>query len=103
MKQVYGVPALLSLFVPGLGQLVKGQPGRAALVWILILAPWIAWIVVPAAFDPDVPGTIMYGSAEIITKTLTNILLSSPVLPFVLLANFVVQIWSVIDAYNKPV
>jgi hypothetical protein len=34
----HGVPALLSLFLPGLGQIVKGDILRAFLVWGLFLA-----------------------------------------------------------------
>lgn len=52
MKQVHGVPALLSLFVPGLGQLVKGQWGRAVLVWTLMLLPWFAWVALWLASAP---------------------------------------------------
>ena len=33
-NQTHGVPALLSFFVPGLGQLVKGQVGKAILFFI---------------------------------------------------------------------
>jgi len=33
-NQKYGMPALLSFFLPGLGQLVKGQVGKAILIFI---------------------------------------------------------------------
>lgn len=33
-KEVYGVPALLSFFVPGLGQIVKGQVAKGILIMI---------------------------------------------------------------------
>ena len=33
-KEVYGVPALLSLFIPGLGQIVKGQVAKGILIMI---------------------------------------------------------------------
>lgn len=36
-NQKYGVPALLSFFIPGLGQMIKGQVGKG----ILILLGWI--------------------------------------------------------------
>lgn len=33
-KKTHGVPALLSLFVPGLGQVVKGQWLKGIGIWI---------------------------------------------------------------------
>lgn len=33
-EQKYGVPAVLSLFIPGLGQIVKGQVGKGILIFI---------------------------------------------------------------------
>lgn len=33
-KQNHGVPAILSFFIPGLGQLVKGQVGKGILIFI---------------------------------------------------------------------
>jgi len=33
--QKHGVPALLSAFIPGLGQLIKGQIIKAILIWII--------------------------------------------------------------------
>ena len=35
MKPTYGVPALLSFFIPGLGQLIKGQLIKAFVIWAL--------------------------------------------------------------------
>jgi len=34
MSQTHGVPAILSLLVPGLGQLVKGQIFKAIGIWV---------------------------------------------------------------------
>ncbi len=34
MKQKYGVPAILSFFIPGLGQMVKGEVGKGILIFI---------------------------------------------------------------------
>jgi TM2 domain-containing membrane protein YozV len=51
-KPTYGVPALLSFFIPGLGQLVKGQIGKAILIWIVggILTFFLVWtVIVPLA------------------------------------------------------
>jgi|GEM_PF-4561242 len=51
MKTTYGVPALLSCFFPGLGQLVKGQILKALLIWAVggVLGFLLAWtIVVPS-------------------------------------------------------
>jgi TM2 domain-containing membrane protein YozV len=32
-NQTHGVPALLSFFIPGLGQLIKGHVGKGLLTW----------------------------------------------------------------------
>ncbi|SNC68073.1 hypothetical protein SAMN06265337_2169 [Hymenobacter gelipurpurascens] len=50
MQKTYGLPALLSIFVPGLGQLIKGQILKAFLIWAVggVLGFLLAWtIVVP--------------------------------------------------------
>lgn len=50
MKPTYGVPALLSFFIPGLGQLIKGQILKAFLIWAVggALSFFLVWtIVVP--------------------------------------------------------
>ena len=36
-KQTYGLPALLSFFIPGLGQIIKGQAGKGILIFIAFL------------------------------------------------------------------
>jgi TM2 domain-containing membrane protein YozV len=33
-SQKHGIPALLSFFIPGLGQIVKGQVGKGILIMI---------------------------------------------------------------------
>jgi hypothetical protein len=35
-KQTHGVPTLLSFFIPGLGQIVKGQVGKGILIFIVV-------------------------------------------------------------------
>lgn len=65
MKTTYGLPALLSIFVPGLGQLVKGQWLKALLIWAVggaigfllawtLVVPFViwAWNVYDAYNDP---------------------------------------------------
>lgn len=50
MKATYGVPALLSFFIPGLGQLIKGQILKAFLIWAVggVVGFLLAWtFVVP--------------------------------------------------------
>jgi TM2 domain-containing membrane protein YozV len=50
MNPTYGVPALLSFFIPGLGQLIKGQILKAFLIWAVggALSFFLVWtIVVP--------------------------------------------------------
>ncbi|WP_082089118.1 hypothetical protein [Methanosarcina siciliae] len=36
-KKTHGAPALFSFFIPGLGQLVKGQVSKALGVWAALL------------------------------------------------------------------
>lgn len=65
MKTTYGLPALLSIFIPGLGQLIKGQILKAILIWLVggaigvvlgwtIVVPFLiwAWNVYDAYNDP---------------------------------------------------
>jgi TM2 domain-containing membrane protein YozV len=52
MKQKHGVPALLSFFIPGLGQIVKGQVAKGIFTFIgvglgllmLIIPGVVVWI-----------------------------------------------------------
>ena len=47
------LPALLSVFIPGLGQLIKGHIFKAILIWILsgILVYFLLWtVVIPFCF-----------------------------------------------------
>jgi len=38
VPEKYGVAAVLSFFLPGLGQVVKGQIGKAILIWVGLIA-----------------------------------------------------------------
>jgi TM2 domain-containing membrane protein YozV len=44
-KRTYGVPALLSFFVPGLGQIVKGQVLKAIIIWLALGISWLLQFV----------------------------------------------------------
>lgn len=49
-KQTYGLPGVLSFFIPGLGQLIKGHIAKGILIWLVggILTFFLFWtIVVP--------------------------------------------------------
>lgn len=49
-KQTYGLPALISFFIPGLGQLIKGDILKGIAIWIIGgVATFFLWwtIVVP--------------------------------------------------------
>ena len=49
-NQKHGVPALISFFIPGLGQLIKGQILKGILIWIIGgIAAFLLWwtIIVP--------------------------------------------------------
>jgi TM2 domain-containing membrane protein YozV len=65
MKPTYGVPAILSAILPGLGQLIKGQLVKAVIIWIAsglvgfflwwtFIVPFLlwAWNVYDAYNDP---------------------------------------------------
>jgi hypothetical protein len=36
-KKTHGLPALFSFFIPGLGQLVKGDLSKAVGIWIILI------------------------------------------------------------------
>jgi hypothetical protein len=36
-KKTHGIPALFSFFIPGLGQLVKGDLSKAVGIWIAFI------------------------------------------------------------------
>ena len=36
-KKTHGVPALFSFFIPGLGQLIKGDLSKAIGIWIILI------------------------------------------------------------------
>ena len=49
-KPTYGVPALVSFFLPGLGQLIKGQILKALFIWAASgLVGFLLWwtIIIP--------------------------------------------------------
>ena len=54
-NQKNGFPALVSFFVPGLGQIIKGQVSKGILIWLIggivsyflwwtFLAPFCIWV-----------------------------------------------------------
>lgn len=47
-KQTYALPAILSFFIPGLGQLIKGQVLKAFLIWIVggLISFFLFWTVI---------------------------------------------------------
>ena len=43
----YGMAALLSFFLPGLGQVIKGQIGKAVVIWVgLVVFVLLSFVVV---------------------------------------------------------
>jgi len=92
VKQVYDVPAILSFLFPGLGQLVKEQYNRAAMIWGAMLMPWLIWLLVAA-----VSGNMIYDPETIILS-----MVRSPLFPVVSVLNLTVHLWQVVDAYNCP-
>ncbi|WP_026968214.1 hypothetical protein [Algoriphagus terrigena] len=50
-RQKHGIPALVSLFIPGLGQLIKGDILKGILIWLIggVLTFFFWWtVIVPA-------------------------------------------------------
>lgn len=47
-KTKHGLPALLSFFIPGLGQLIKGDILKAILIWVVggIISFFLFWTVI---------------------------------------------------------
>ena len=35
INKKHGVPALISFFIPGLGQMIKGHIGKGILIWVI--------------------------------------------------------------------
>lgn len=44
-KQTHGVPAILSFFIPGLGQIIKGQAGKGILIFIGVIVGLVMFVV----------------------------------------------------------
>lgn len=40
-KKTHGVPALISFFIPGLGQLIKGEFFKAIGIWVVLAFCWL--------------------------------------------------------------
>lgn len=54
-SQKYGVPALISFFIPGLGQVIKGHVIKGILIWLIgglvgfllfwtVIIPFVIWV-----------------------------------------------------------
>jgi TM2 domain-containing membrane protein YozV len=53
MADAHGVPAILSLIIPGLGQLVKGQIFKAIGIWVaLAISSVMAYILIGLITTP---------------------------------------------------
>jgi len=46
VSEKYGIAALLSFFLPGLGQVVKGHIGKALLIWLGLVAFFLLSFIV---------------------------------------------------------
>lgn len=87
----YGVPALLSFVLPGLGQLVKKQLALAAAIWALIIIPAVVATL----------GTSLVTSGRLLwDPALDTLLLTASGLLY--LFSIGVWLWGVVDAYNRP-
>lgn len=101
MKQDHGVPAILSLVFPGLGQLAKGHWPRALFIWGLMAIAWMTLIVLTMLIYT--PSTAAQPAGT--ERTLETVLaaLATPIAPIVLGFIGTVWLWSVVDAYRRPV
>lgn len=45
INKKHGVPALISFFIPGVGQLIKGHIGKAFLIWLLIVGAFVIFAI----------------------------------------------------------
>lgn len=82
VNKKHGVPAIISFFLPGVGQLIKGHIGKAFLVWILLI---IAFVML-------VSGGVLVQQGDD-SKALLGLLglIGLPVIFF----------WNIYDAYNS--
>lgn len=74
--QKHGFPALLSFFIPGVGQLMKGHFLKAFMIWISGVFIWFAFL-----------GSLISGQVG-----MSAILYVIP---------FVIWLWNIYDAYNS--
>ncbi len=78
--QKHGVPLLLSFFVPGLGQLVKGQVKKGLIIFFLPPIVFAIFIIV----------NFMYNNPSILSD-----------FGSLWFAAVILYIWQLIDAYNN--
>lgn len=88
----YGVPAILSLFFPGLGQLVKGHWPRTIAIWLLLTLVWSIYGPVITLLHE---GTVA-SRFPAVRQELLSLFLVVPVI-----ATLAVSLWSVVDAYRS--
>lgn len=76
----HGVPLLLSFFIPGLGQLVKGQVKKGLLIFFAPIAGFLVFLIL---------GFLMNNSGVF------------ALFGYLWLGVIVLYIWQLIDAYNN--
>ncbi len=79
-SQKHGAPLLLSFFVPGLGQLVKGQVKKGLIIFFLPPIVFAVFIIV----------NFMYNNSSILSD-----------FGSLWFAGIILYIWQLIDAYNN--
>lgn len=88
----YGVPAILSLFFPGLGQLVKGHWPRTIAIWLLLT---LVWSIYGLAITLLHEGTVASRFPPV-RQELLGLFLVMPAI-----ATLAISLWSVVDAYRS--
>ena len=92
-KQTHGFPAFLSALLPGFGQLIKGQIGKAFLVWGGYIGIWLVnGCFASFAMKGDDHNPDTFSFFEI--AAMLSFLLA-------LLATFILWIWQIRDAYGE--
>ncbi len=81
LKQKHGMPLLLSIFIPGLGQLVKGHVKKGTLIFF---APSIAFIIL------FIQGSVSGNGSHIFA-----------LMGQFWIAGIILYFWQLYDAYNN--
>jgi TM2 domain-containing membrane protein YozV len=89
--QKHGIPALFSFFIPGLGQIIKGQVGKGILIFFGMMILSILLLKNISFFTILGIITSVRGSPQEPSITLLFLIIATPIL----------WLWNIYDAYNS--